>query len=375
MLLANGSLTYFGSASDASEFCQTKGYPCPKEYHIADHLLDFAAVQSKDCAEDEGSLRRRIRPSPSKEFEPALSHRVSDVEKVNSFVSFLNSDTSLLSSSLLTQMEQVFWRSWKVFWRNPLLFWSHIVLAGILGFFIGFVYYKVDNSLGGIQNRLGSIFFLQSLLAFAGLSAISSLESDKLLFVRERSNGFYGYFPYFVTKVVFDIIPLRVLPCIVMSSISYFLIGFNPEASFFFKYLLVMILFSVNAGLYSLAMGCAISESSTSTLAASISILFQMLFAGILVNQVQIPVYIQWIQYISFFKYAYEACVASDAQGLRLIDQIAGVQFTVPASLVLSKFGLDVEAYYRDLGVCVAISVVFLALIGTLINYKLRERK
>jgi ABC-type multidrug transport system permease subunit len=301
--------------------------------------------------------------------------RSNDLEKENSFVSFLKSDVELLSASTITQIEMVFKRSFKVLFRNPLLFWSHICLSGILGVFIGLIYYQVDNSLAGIQNRLGSIFFLQSLLAFGGLSAIATLESDRLLFVRERSNGFYGWFPYFLSKSLFDIVPLRIIPCVVMISISYFLIGFNSDAVSFLKFLAIMIAFAANCGLYCLAIGVAIQESSTSTLAASISILFQMLFAGILVNQVQIPAGLKWIQYISFFKYAYEACVANDAQGLRLVDTIAGVEFTVPAALVLSKFGLDVDAYYRNLGVCVGITALFLMIIGSLINWKLKERK
>jgi hypothetical protein len=325
----------------------------------------------------EGLRKRNSRPADM-DLDPArisAEWRKRDVEKVDSFVSFLNSDVELLSSSPLTQLQKLFGRSLKVLVRNPLLFWSHMVLSAVLGVFIGMIYYRVDNSLGGIQNRLGSIFFLQSLLAFAGLSAISTLDSDRILFIRERSNGFYSWFPYFTSKVFFDVIPLRIMPCVVMISISYYLIGFNPSAPTFLKFLAIMVSFSANCGLYALAIGCAIQEASTATLAASISILFQMLFAGILVNQVQIPAALNWIQYISFFKWAYEACVATDAQGLRLVDSIGGVEFTVPAAVVLSKFGLDVNAYYRDLGICVAISVIFLFIIGFLMNFKLRERK
>lgn len=160
-----------------------------------------------------------------------------------------------------------------------------------------------------------------------------------------------------------------------MTSIAYFLIGFNPESSVFLRFLIIMILFSVNGGLYCLAIGCAIGDPSTSTLAASISILFQMLFAGILVNQVQIPSALRWLQYVSFFKYAYEACVANDASGLRLTDSISGVDLVVPAALILQKFGLDVDAYYRDLVVSFCLTILFIGIIGFLINQKLRERK
>jgi ABC-type multidrug transport system permease subunit len=160
-----------------------------------------------------------------------------------------------------------------------------------------------------------------------------------------------------------------------MTSVSYFLIGFNPKAEVFSRFLLIMTIFSANCGLYCLIIGLAISNPSTSTLFASISMLFQMLFAGILVNQVQIPPPLRWLQYLSFFKYAYEACVANDAAGLKLEDKISGVNFSVPASLVLERFGLDVNAYYRDMLVCIGLFFGFLMLIGVLIKYKIREMK
>lgn len=46
---------------------------------------------------------------------------------------------------------------------------THIVTACILGVFAGGLYYKVDLSIAGFQNRVGSLFFLGSLIAFSTL--------------------------------------------------------------------------------------------------------------------------------------------------------------------------------------------------------------
>ena len=103
--------------------------------------------------------------------------------------------------------------------------------------------------------------------------------------------------------------------------------------------------------------------------------LFQMLFAGVLVNQNSIPLALRWLQYLSFFKYAYEACVANDAAGLRLKDTISGVDLEIPASVILKSFGLDVNAYYSDLLVCVGLFFGFLVIIAMLLKYRLKEVK
>ncbi|KAJ3276195.1 hypothetical protein HDV01_005643 [Terramyces sp. JEL0728] len=381
LLLAKGKTAYFGPASGAIGFCKSKNMPCPDDVHIADHILDFAMDISSRASDVTGSdigygseieLRQRKRASVGSYVESGHDSVIILRQSISSFTFDPN---DLTGSSSFTQLQCVFARSWKVFWRSPLLFWSHLGLSVVLGTFIGLLYFRSDPTFGGIQNRLGAVFFTQSLLGFAGLSAIDSLNKDKLLFVRERSNGFYGAFPYFLSKVLFDVLPLRILPGFIMGTISFYLIGFSSDPIVFCKYIIIMVIFSANCGLYCLMIGCLINDMSTSTLVASISLLFQMLFAGILVNQVSIPAYLGWLQYLSFFKYAYEACVADISATLNLSDQISGVKFVVPASSVLSKFGLDVNAYDRDMAVTVGLFFGFLSIIWILIKFNIRERK
>ena len=202
LLLSKGNIAYFGPASNAESFCQESGYPCPKEHHIADHLLEYAIDRQEKISissvvlvekEEDGIRKRRVNVENS-------------AETVIKSESSLTSGSTILSSrksSLLTQLQQVISRSLKVFWRSPSTFISHVSISVVLGIFVGFLYYRINASLAGIQNRLGSIFFMQSVLGFAGLSAIAVLHKDRTLFLRERSNGYYGYFPYFVSKVTF----------------------------------------------------------------------------------------------------------------------------------------------------------------------------
>ena len=379
LLLSKGKAVYLGPAEKSDSFCKEAGFPCPPHHHIADHLLEVAVAVG---AGETGSVTNDTKSQDTN-------------QKLRKRKSFSNRDTNenLLEetdpnpnpppnpieitpgASTITQIEQVMSRSFKVFKRHPVLFYSHLGLSVFAGIFVGLIYFKVDNTLAGLQNRLGSFFFLQSLLAFGGLSAISSLSSDRLLFIRERSNGFYGYFPYFLSKMCFDLLPLRIIPAIFMSCLAYYMVGYLPNASNFFKFLLIMILFNMNAGLHGLIIASMIPDTSTSTLVAVMSILFQMLFSGVLVNQVNIPGWIGWIQYLSFFKYAYEACIANEAAGLFLKASVSGINIQIPASTILDAFGLDAKAYYRDLAVTLGLTILLSTLIAVLINFRLRERK
>jgi len=57
-------------------------------------------------------------------------------------------------------------------------------------------------TIGGFQSRIGSLFFLSSLLAFSSLSALSNFSNVKYLFLRERANSYYSPFSWFLARVV-----------------------------------------------------------------------------------------------------------------------------------------------------------------------------
>jgi hypothetical protein len=50
---------------------------------------------------------------------------------------------------------------------------AHVVLACILGVFAGGLYYQVGITIAGFQNRVGSLFFLGSLIAFSSLRYVT----------------------------------------------------------------------------------------------------------------------------------------------------------------------------------------------------------
>lgn len=54
-------------------------------------------------------------------------------------------------------------------YRDKTLLIAHIGLACILGVFAGGLYFHVDITISGFQNRVGSLFFLGVLLAFSSL--------------------------------------------------------------------------------------------------------------------------------------------------------------------------------------------------------------
>ncbi|CAO3693920.1 unnamed protein product [Umbelopsis ramanniana] len=170
-------------------------------------------------------------------------------------------------------------------YRNPFLFLAHITIAIILGILLGSLFWQVDVDLSGVQNRLGVLFFMCALLGFASTSALDMFSKERVLFMRERENGYYSPASYFSAKVLFDIIPLRILPPLAMGSVSYYMIGLNSNVYVFLKFLMVLVLFNLVAAAVCLCFATGFKSVATANLLANLTILFSMLFGGFLLNK------------------------------------------------------------------------------------------
>lgn len=149
----------------------------------------------------------------------------------------------------------------------------------------GGLFYQVSNTIAGFQNRMGLFFFYEALLGFMCLTSLQVFSSERILFARERANGYYSPTTYFLSKVLFDIIPLRVVPPLMMALISYSMVGLVEGVNEFLKFLLVLVLFNLTAAALCLAIGIVVKNLSLANLLACMAILFSMLFAGLLLNK------------------------------------------------------------------------------------------
>ena len=70
---------------------------------------------------------------------------------------------------------------------------------------------------------------------------------QKHSFFRERARGFYTTGPYFASKVVVDLVPLRVVPPIIYSLIVYYLIQLNDGPVRQLSFIVTMVLVNVVA--------------------------------------------------------------------------------------------------------------------------------
>jgi ABC-type multidrug transport system ATPase subunit/ABC-type multidrug transport system permease subunit len=266
-------------------------------------------------------------------------------------------------------------RTWKNLYRNPMLMLMHYAIAIVLAVFAGYLFYGLTDDIPGFQNRLGLFFFLLALFGFSTLTSLNVFATERLLFVRERANGYYSPATYFAAKVLFDIIPLRIIPPILMGSIIYPMTGLVPDGEHFIKFMLVLVLFNLAAAAICLFIGIVCKDGSVAQLIGSLVMLFSLLFAGFLLNHKVTPPGALWLQNLSIFHYGFEALIVNEALQLTLVDKKYGLDITVPGAAILSSFGFDNGALWSDIRNLGIFAAIFVLLAYAAMHFVLVERR
>ncbi|KAI5281029.1 hypothetical protein KEM54_003437 [Ascosphaera aggregata] len=268
-----------------------------------------------------------------------------------------NSSSRSIRSSYTTIPARISWlrqfiilsqRTWRNLYRNPMLMLMHYAIAIVLAVLSGYLFYGLTDDIKGFQNRLGLFFFLLALFGFSTLTSLNVFASERLLFVRERANGYYSPVTYFAAKVVFDIIPLRLIPPMLMGMIVYPMVGLVPAWPEFLRFMLILVLFNMASAAICLFIGILFRDQGVASLVGSLVMLFSLLFAGLLLNHDAIPKSAIWLQSLSIFHYGFEALIVNEVTYLTLIDHKYGLNIEVPGASILSAFGFDTQALFKD---------------------------
>ncbi|QPG73495.1 hypothetical protein FOA43_000806 [Brettanomyces nanus] len=412
LLLSDGEIVYSGLMSECSEFFSQRGYQCPSGYNIADYLIDITSEDTTkdnslttvspvetdprlDLLLETGEahhLPNSSEEDPTEEWAHYASHRdeltyalgqkadvnskpqgtlatlfskSSEAEQLHESIkaehssapsvsnaeedSFFKDDPTRSKAGFFTQLSILCSRTFKNSYRNPKLLLSHYILAIVMGFFCSYLYYDVQNNISGFQNRLGLFFFLLTMFGFSTLTGLHSFSIERIVFIRERSNNYYHPLSYYLSKIICDVIPLRLFPPIIFMAIIYPLVGLNMGGHKFWLSILIVVLFNMATAVEILIIGILVKEPGSATMIGVLVMLFSLLFAGLFINKDTIPTAISWFERISVFHYGYEALSVNEVNGLILKERKYGLDIKVPGAVILSTFGFDVNAVLFDI--------------------------
>jgi len=137
-----------------------------------------------------------------------------------------------------------------------------------------------------------------------------------------------------------------VVPPLVYGGILYGLVGLVPTTAAFWKFMLTLVLFNLTTASVILLLSIAFASTSVASLAGTLIMLFNLLFAGLLINRKTLGPAWEWLNTISFFHAAFEALAVNELRYLQLKESEYGVDLDVPAATILSMFGLKAQSFW-----------------------------
>ncbi|GMK53955.1 hypothetical protein CspeluHIS016_0105410 [Cutaneotrichosporon spelunceum] len=393
LLLANGRQLYFGpGGAMPAEFFAKHGYPCPPGYNVADHLIEIASENPQDLPT--GAAAALSTQSPSDSNTSDHSHKDEQDNHAVKTLSRMSNEFDLAqvqqasrqhtwwptthpATTFLTQLGVLATREWRMLMRDKTLLVTHILVSAVIGVFAGGLYFNVNLTIAGFQNRVGSLFFLGALISFTSLSALNNMVEMRPLFLRERSGDYYSPQAWLTARLLFDIVPLRILPTIIVSVILYFMVGLAAHAANFFKFLLIAVEFAIVMALYNFLLPSVFTHPSVATLLSSAFVLFNLTFAGFFINISNIPPVLRWLRYLAPLGYMLEALTVNEVgSGLMIVDVLQGVPIEISAVPIMhSLFGFSEGNYYRNVLVLFGWIAGFLVLLVGTVVYFLREKR
>jgi hypothetical protein len=124
--------------------------------------------------------------------------------------------------------------------------------------------------------------------------------------------------------------------------------GLSPAALNFFKYLLILALYSLSMTLYNFLLGTLFQNAGVAILLSALSALYQMTFAGFFVHLADIPAVLRWLQWLCPLKYTLEALAVNEVgSGLMIQDTRQGVPVNVSVSMIMQLVSLQLMPYYQ----------------------------
>uniref|UniRef100_A0A8C6KB52 ATP-binding cassette, sub-family G (WHITE), member 2a n=1 Tax=Nothobranchius furzeri TaxID=105023 RepID=A0A8C6KB52_NOTFU len=343
-LLVNGKQVYHGPAQSALDYFSDIGFICEAHNNPADFFLDVINGDSTAVAlsnlDQEGLMKSGPLPSG------LSSERLQGKQTAK----FSPSRTITYNTGFLTQFKWVLKRTFRNLILNPQTSIAQVAVTLFLALVVGALFFKVQEDQSGIQNRIGSLFFIVVNQCFSSLSAAELFITERKLFTHEYISGYYRVSVYFLCKILSDILTLRTIPAMVFTCVAYFMIGLKATVEAFFTFMFTVALVSYTATSMAMAISADQTVVAIANIFMTISFVFMMIFAGLLVNLPSIASWLAWLKYLSIPRYGLSALQANEFPGLNFCTGLNSSMLP-PSRKTQSCFLCTGESYLEKQGV------------------------
>ncbi|VAI30400.1 unnamed protein product [Triticum turgidum subsp. durum] len=308
ILMAEGQIVYHGPKSCIMSFFESCGFKCPGRKGDADFLQEVLSKKDQQqywSRTEEGynfvtvdQFCDKFKASQSgQNLVGELSKPYDESKGHKNALSF-----SIYSLSKWDLVKACFARELLLMKRNAFIYITKAIQLGLIAAITGTVFLRTHMGVDRIHANyyMSSLFFALLLLMVNGFPELAMAINRLPVFYKQRDYYFYPAWAYAIPSFILKI-PVSLVESVAWTSISYYLIGYTPEASRFFSELLILFLIhTVTLSKFR----CVASYCQTMVVASicgTLTFLVMLLFGGFIIPRALLPNWLKWGFWLSPF--------------------------------------------------------------------------
>ncbi|KAJ8540338.1 hypothetical protein K7X08_030257 [Anisodus acutangulus] len=330
LFLSRGQTVYSGSPMNLPHFFADFGHPIPDSENRTEFALDLirelegSPGGTKSLVEFNKTWQNTKRSNQNPETVTpthglSLKEAISASISRGKLVSGTTSDIHTSPTSMVPTYANPFWtemvtlskRSFTNSWRVPELFGIRLGAIVVTGFILATMFWQLDNSPKGVQERLGFFAFAMSTTFYTCADALPIFLQERYIFMRETAYNAYRRSSYCLSHAIVSL-PALIFLSFAFAAITFWAVGLDGGFSgFMFYFGIILASFWAGNSFVTFLSGVVPSVMLGYTIVVAILAYF-LLFSGFFMNRDRIPPYWIWFHYLSLVKYPYEAVLQNE---------------------------------------------------------------
>ncbi|BCS02684.1 uncharacterized protein AKAW2_60948S [Aspergillus luchuensis] len=378
ILLVSGHVLYDGPKEAVPDYLDRSGFRLPAFVNPAEFIIDKITINTW------------IQNTPELPFHRLVPFQGSSANALDTVAL----PAQLPESPTPSSTKPGFWTKWKVMTKRTMVVCIRDIspLIGIactiagLAAVLGWIFWHLDGSLAGIRSRQGSLWDATGLYGYLMLiSEICRLLEDVKAFDHERSEKLVGpalfTFSRRAVKLILEDLSLPTL----FTAIYYPMLGYRDSTSQVLLFWLIMFLTHITAVGFA-----SVSVATTRNFYGAIFIgnmyfTLQTAASGYFLQENQMPVYVQWLKWLTTTFYTFSALCTLEFVGYN--GSSPGYLYDCPShdahdpqckeymgAFVMDSLGLPIGGIWKQILILCVFAVVYQASAILLFNLKSARR-
>ncbi|VVA95985.1 unnamed protein product [Arabis nemorensis] len=369
ILLSEGQIVYQGPRDNILEFFESFGFKCPERKGTADFLQEVTS--KKDQEQYWVDQNRPYRYIPVSEFASKykgfhvgkqLSNELSvPFDKSRGHKAALVFDKYSVSKREL--LKSCWDKEWLLMQRNSFFYVFKTMQIIIIAAITSTVFLRTEmhtRNEADANLYIGALLFAMIVNMFNGFAEMAMMVSRLPVFYKQRDLLFYPSWTFTLPTFLLGI-PISIFESTAWMVVTYYTIGFAPEADRFFKqFLLVFLIQQMASAIFRLIASVCRTMMIANT-GGALTLLLVFLLGGFLLPRGEIPVWWRWAYWLSPMSYAFNGLAVNEMFAPRWMNKQSSVNGTKLGTMVLNN--LDVynnkNWYWIAVGALLGFTVVF----------------